>query len=180
LKIIGIVDADGKTLDRARRWRDDLEYPQVCQEIIREVYPQGLLDAVPDPSADMEGAKRWFANQTGAGEDAVRKYVTFYQLLTEANPIKGQEAAAKSPSISKDRKAKQPTSKKPSTVSVESTSESDLPVPMEPLKKATENSELRTPSIHIDIQIHIDSQASADQIDQVFASMAKHLYKRDE
>jgi hypothetical protein len=33
------------------------------------------------------------------------------------------------------------------------------------------------PSLHIDIQIHIDSDASTDQIDQIFASMAKHLYK---
>jgi len=35
----------------------------------------------------------------------------------------------------------------------------------------------RWPSLHIDIQIHIDSSASADQIDQVFASMARHLGK---
>lgn len=34
------------------------------------------------------------------------------------------------------------------------------------------------PSVHIDIQIHIDANASAEQIDQVFASMAKHLYNR--
>ena len=33
-----------------------------------------------------------------------------------------------------------------------------------------------TPSIHIDIQIHISPEASTDQIDQVFKSMAKHLY----
>ncbi len=36
------------------------------------------------------------------------------------------------------------------------------------------------PSVHIDIQIHIDSTASAEQIDQVFSSMARHLYRRDE
>ena len=35
------------------------------------------------------------------------------------------------------------------------------------------------PTLHIDIQIHIDSSASADQIDQIFASMARHLYERD-
>ncbi|MBI4298143.1 MAG: hypothetical protein HY666_00065 [Chloroflexi bacterium] len=34
------------------------------------------------------------------------------------------------------------------------------------------------PSVHIDIQIHIDSSASAEQIDQIFASMARHLYRR--
>lgn len=32
------------------------------------------------------------------------------------------------------------------------------------------------PSIHIDIQIHISSDTTFEQIDQVFASMAKHLY----
>jgi hypothetical protein len=34
------------------------------------------------------------------------------------------------------------------------------------------------PSVHIDIQIHIDSTASLDQIDQIFASMARHIYQK--
>lgn len=34
----------------------------------------------------------------------------------------------------------------------------------------------RTPSLHIDVQVHIDSSASAEQIDQIFKSMASHLY----
>ncbi len=34
------------------------------------------------------------------------------------------------------------------------------------------------PSVHIDIQIHIDSSATADQIDQIFRNMARHLYGR--
>ena len=33
------------------------------------------------------------------------------------------------------------------------------------------------PSVHIDVQIHIDSSASPEQIDQIFASMARHLYR---
>lgn len=36
------------------------------------------------------------------------------------------------------------------------------------------------PSIHIDIQIHIDASASSNQIDQIFSSMARHLYGREE
>jgi len=31
------------------------------------------------------------------------------------------------------------------------------------------------PKIHIDVQIHISPESTADQIDQIFASMAKHL-----
>lgn len=34
------------------------------------------------------------------------------------------------------------------------------------------------PELHIDIQIHISPDADASQIDQIFASMAKHLYGR--
>ena len=36
------------------------------------------------------------------------------------------------------------------------------------------------PKVHIDINIHIDSSVSAEQIDQLFASMARHLYRREE
>ena len=32
------------------------------------------------------------------------------------------------------------------------------------------------PALHIDIQVHIDPTSSADLVDQIFASMAKHLY----
>lgn len=34
------------------------------------------------------------------------------------------------------------------------------------------------PAVHIDIQIHIDASASPDQIDHIFASMAKHIYQK--
>jgi hypothetical protein len=34
------------------------------------------------------------------------------------------------------------------------------------------------PALHIDIQIHISPEASAAQIEQIFASMAKHVYGR--
>ena len=34
----------------------------------------------------------------------------------------------------------------------------------------------KRPDLHIDIQVHIDPTSSAEQIDQIFASMARHLY----
>jgi hypothetical protein len=35
------------------------------------------------------------------------------------------------------------------------------------------------PTMHIDINIHIDSDASPEVIDQFFASMARHIYNRE-
>ena len=44
-------------------------------------------------------------------------------------------------------------------------------------EEKTTHSRQATPSLHIDIQVHISPDATSDQIDQIFASMAKHLYK---
>ena len=50
----------------------------------------------------------------------------------------------------------------------------------QPMARPPANAERPTgnpnPSVHIDVQIHIASEASTDQIDQIFKSMAKHLY----
>ncbi len=35
-----------------------------------------------------------------------------------------------------------------------------------------------SPDVHLDIQIHIPADATSEQIDRIFASMAKHLYGR--
>jgi hypothetical protein len=42
-----------------------------------------------------------------------------------------------------------------------------------------EGQKSETPELHINLQIHISSDSSADQIDQIFASMSKHIYRRD-
>ena len=43
-----------------------------------------------------------------------------------------------------------------------------------------DNTQASVPSLHIDVQVHIDATASAKQIDQIFSSMARHLYGRNE
>jgi hypothetical protein len=37
---------------------------------------------------------------------------------------------------------------------------------------------LAAPGVHINLEIHISADATADQIDLIFAAMAKHIYKR--
>ena len=34
------------------------------------------------------------------------------------------------------------------------------------------------PSVHINLEIHISSDATPDQIDKIFESMAKHIYNK--
>jgi hypothetical protein len=160
LVMMGIIDQDGKPEERATRWRDDLEYPEVCREIRSELYPQELLDAVPGPSVDRPTVERWFAGRTGAGKTAVNRFAKVYEILTTATlpeKRKGSSRPAKTSPRAKPRPKKS--------------------VPDEPLAGEKEPIVLSgvEPSIHIDIQIHISPDAKPDQIDQIFASMAKHL-----
>src|SRR5690242_14567478 len=57
LKQLKIVDDEGKTGDRAREWRDDASYSKVCADIIAELYPDDLIQAVPDPDKNRAKAE---------------------------------------------------------------------------------------------------------------------------
>ena len=85
LRQLGIIDDEGRTAERARLWRDDEHYPEVCKAIVTEVYPDELLKAVPDPSKDRDKAMRWFANHTGTGEGAASQMASLYAVLVEAD-----------------------------------------------------------------------------------------------
>ena len=52
LEDLGIIGEDNKPTERTTLWRDDEHYAEVCRAILREVYPQDLLDAVPDPNTE--------------------------------------------------------------------------------------------------------------------------------
>lgn len=80
------------------------------------------------------------------------------------------------PPLASDSNAQSPSNSTPPTPQPTGTSArpvADPAVTVAAIAAATE------PSVHIDIQIHIDSNATPDQIDQIFASMARHLYSRE-
>lgn len=168
LKQVGIINEDGKPLDRAKSWRDDAQYKKVCTEIINELYPKELLDVCPDPQSDRKSAERWFSNYTGGGQVAVRKMVSFYSILVEADPSKASEPKKKKTqriSTAKKELPQKQISKKHENIKK---SEDD--------KKQQNQRKNKIPSININLQIHISADASPDQIDKIFESMAKHIY----
>lgn len=174
LRQIGIIDAEGKTGERAKLWRDDIDYPKVCEEIRKEIYPQELLDIPCVTDEDRESVKRWFARTTGTGESTVGKISTFYFLLCDKDP-------------SKEPTAKQgiPTKVKPSSRT------SSRPAHVETVVSSTENIKNQEtdkssthsvckpniPAININLQIHISPEASPEQIEKIFESMSKYIYK---
>lgn len=169
LRITGLIDSENKPTDRAVKWRDDKQYPEVCKAIREEVYPQELLDLAPDASIDRSTVQTWFANHTGVGESAAGKLAGFYLLLAEADPSKesgtvtttarGQDKPVATARRGHERGKERARKPKPG-----SSGNDD-----------GQREVKRQPAVHVNIQIHISHEASANQIDQIFASMAKHL-----
>jgi hypothetical protein len=168
LKVLGIVDDEGKTGDRAKQWRDDMRYPSVCKEILKEVYPQELLDAVTG-STERDQAETWFAHKTGAGEAAARRMAALYCVLLEADTSKEpDEKAERARPEKKDKPKLAPP--KSSARGVEREAASELP--------PNPTVSPRMPGININLEIHISADSTPDQIDAIFASMGKHIYQR--
>jgi hypothetical protein len=177
LRTMKIIDQDGKPFERAKRWRDDEQYPSVCEEIRQEIYPSELVHALTPPSPDREAVERWIANKTGSGESAAGKMASLYLRLCEANPAAGQDVTnvnSSKPS-QKTNKSKPVSATKKSkdinenAVNTNENTQAQTQIPVSKLKPIS--------SLHIDIQIHIAADSSNAQIDQIFASMAKHLGK---
>jgi len=173
LKQLKIIDDEGKTGERAKQWRDDERYPTVCKEMLAETYPKDLLDAAPS-AEDRDKAERWFANHTGAGESAAGRMAAIYSVLLQAD-------VTKEPDQEKKERPRPLRVERPSPVS-RAVPRDVVPVP--PLASAVHvdaktPTKLAVPDININLQVHISADATPDQIDQIFASMARHIYKRD-
>ncbi len=94
LKVLGLVDSEGKTQELAKAWRDDHQYSEVCKEMRKRIYPEELTAAVPVPSEDRNAVERWFANHTGAGKrrrNVWQQYTpSFLRQVSRQDPRKRQ------------------------------------------------------------------------------------------
>lgn len=180
LRMVGLIDENDNTnQEAAKRYRDDNQYKEYCQEIIERVYPQGIRDAFPDSESDKEGIRTWFMNHSGVGQSAASRITAFYVALLEADPNVEIKSAKSSDTGTKKGKPRR------------SDKASKVQTPASPVEKETtevvqektsphhKSSCRDLPGLNINIQIHISSDATPDQIEQIFESMAKHLYKNN-
>jgi hypothetical protein len=178
LRQMGFIDADNKLTPRANEWRNDSKYNEVCAAIVNEVYPQELCDLFSGPDVDKNSCKNWFMHSAAIGEGAASQIAAMYVLLT--TPLESISTDSRIPKTTVP-KAKRSESVKPTVVSRTIQSKPKIEgdvvqnsLPMTPAK----STETLRPSVHIDLQIHISPEADAEQIDNIFSSIAKHLYDK--
>lgn len=91
-----------------------------------------------------------------------------YVVLTGANPNDEPKASTKNDSKPQSIQKKKTATSTPSVKTA---------VKQSVAKSEETNSNQRGPDININLQIHISSDATPDQIDKIFESMSKHIYK---
>jgi len=180
LRLTGLIDQDGKTTDKAIKWRDDNQYPEVCESVRKEVYPQELLDLAPPTDLDRNSVQTWFANNTGGGISQAGKQAAFYMMLCEAdlgkeNEVKTQPAK---PKIAKTNLPKK-TTERNTTAKQDTTTQSEIPLHIASHKKPFGSSEI-VPQFHFNIQIVLPENASQDTYENIFKSIATYLLNRHE
>lgn len=169
LRQIGLLDNEGKTnQDLAKKFRDDELYPKFCDEITKKIYPQGLRDAFPDKNLNRDRIKKWFMNHTSVGDSAAGRIVAFYVALVEADP---NPSTTTNSTKAKDAKPKVLKAQAKPKGKQEEKPEPKTPPAGSGLKQNF------GPDLNINIQIHISSDASPDQIKSIFENMAKYVYK---
>ena len=161
LKGIGFVDAAGAPSDYWRNYRGN-RAKVVLAHALRDGY-RALFEVYPDaPRRSDSELESFFSTRSSAGQQAISKTVsTFKNLSALADFADG--------SLPPDHSASKTVgyTDHPENGSVRMNGQGKLV-----------HQRAAGPDLHLDIQIHISSDATAQQIDQIFASMAKHLYQK--
>lgn len=155
LKQADLIDSNGVPTSRWSQFRG-ARGKEALGEGIRQGYSE-LYAVYPDAhSRSNTELEHVFSSSSKAGKQAIQKAVSTFKNLASEAEFNDE-----------------------TTVDELHIHAETLHAPVAEAKMAARASaKSDSPSLHIDVQVHISSEASADQIDQVFASMAKHLYGR--
>ena len=160
---LNIIDGNGSPTDLAARWRQDGDDPEIILEILKGAYPSALLELAPPDSLDRDKIVRWFLGQNlgeGAAKNKAATYMRIAAGVSAAEPAKQQNGSSEQAAVRRKGAAKPRAN------------------PVQPIAKQDQEPPLRRaekPDLNINIQIHISADASAEQIDAIFAGMKKYF-----
>lgn len=169
LKKVGLLDDEGKPTEAAKSWRFDDTYRSAADQILRAAYPSDLIEIAPPDDNDRQKAVRWLMQAGNLGEGAARNKAATYFMIGSNEPP--SDIATPKPTKSAARAA--PKQKEASSTKVASTKGMErTPPPAPPLNDSAGD---QTIPLNVNVQIHISADATADQIESIFANMKKYL-----
>ena len=85
LKRVGILNDENKATPIAQKWRHDETYGEAVDEILRNAYPDSLIQVAPRGAADRQKITSWFARE-GLGSGTAGNKAATYLLISSDSP----------------------------------------------------------------------------------------------
>ena len=156
MEFVDFIDSSRKPTEKWRLFRDDKSSGFVLADAIKEGYST-LYQVYPDAHQRSEAdLMNFFRTHTEAGDQSVRRTARTFKMLCSLAHF---DHTPESEFVPEGEYAPMPAFRPPVQPQI--------------------GNQVVAPPVTVDIQIHISYDTSVEQIDQVFASMAKHLYKGD-
>lgn len=171
---LGLIDESGTLTERGNKWRNDASYAEACQEILDAIYPSDLAGlTAADGSPDKAMVTRWFQYKNFGQANANKMAITYVMIAEKKlpEPPSDKESKPKAKKQAPGTAAKASNSASNPAANPAVNDAETTPVPPAQVAQS-----VARPDIHLDFQIHIAADARPDQIEAIFASMAKHLY----
>lgn len=173
LKKARILDDENKITELAERWRHDDTYKNATQDIVKAIYPEELVSLAPpwEPSSEnRKKAEGWFAKQ-GVGAGTARNRAATYFTIGAPNPPDSRQAKTSDQTKLNRQKQRIKQIRPPKNEKSENVLKKDRNS-----FSFTEKINSDQMPLYINLQIHISSEASGDQIEQIFSAMKKYLF----
>jgi hypothetical protein len=153
-KFVGLIDQSGVPTEIWRQFRGPNKGSALANAI-RDSY-KGIFDVYPDAQdRTPQELAHIISISSSAGKQVIDKTVRTFQILCEE-----ADFSATGPAFQ----------------SIEENNQGEVDRSEDTKKNHLEGNQ--NLSIHINIQVHISPEATSEQIDKIFESMAKHLYRK--
>lgn len=175
MRALGIFDEDGSLTPLGNKWRNDSTYAEACQEIIDKVYPSDLAALTEDDGNPSTSQVKTWLSHNGFGDSNARQMAATYVMIA-SKELPQATASTEGRKTTPPAKKAVPAKK---AAAPQNRATADPELPKDPAVQQPPRPPGNNPGIHLDIQIHVPADASAEQIDAIFRSMAKHIYGRE-
>ncbi|MGE5486016.1 MAG: DUF5343 domain-containing protein [Ignavibacteriales bacterium] len=166
LKLLHLIDENGKPTPEANEWRLDSSYNKVCSDIVTRVYPEEVRDLFPGPTFDRSACIEWFKRNLGVGASAARQYATTYMLLKTPLDVAGGPASKK---LARQKRDPKPVVRRGAMKADDEKGQDSTP------GETRRADGVWVPPVHVNLQIHISPDATNEQIEAIFKNMRKYL-----
>jgi hypothetical protein len=159
LRFIGLIDSNNVPTPKWTQFRGS-NHKSILGEAIREGYSE-LFAVYPDaPKHTQADLDHVFSTSSTGGKQVISKTIATFKALADEAEFSDEPATELHSTAGP---LHTPVAQRPNGA---------------PAQITQSGLQSFGPALHIDIQIHISPEASATQIEQIFASMAKHVYGR--